>query len=223
MVLAALLLKLGGYGLYLVISMMEDIAGLLTPVYTWALVGGCISGLVCLTQTDLKSLIAYTSISHIALVVGALSRGSLSGGIAIIISHGFTSSALFVYAYMAYKFSGSRSTLLRKGLFRLRVPLALLLFLLAILNLGVPPRLNFIGEVFAGVRILEWALVSGVVVWILVFLRGVYRLVMFSGLCHGQASFLTLPGPIFNSRQIRVIVLHLAPSFLLITKLSLFT
>lgn len=220
--LAGLLLKLGGYGLYLILGAIDNIGVSLQVIHTWAIVGGCYAGLLCLTQTDLKSLIAYTSISHIAIVVGSLISGNVIGATTIIISHGFTSSALFVFAYTVYKFRGSRSILVSKGLLGCRLPLAILLFLLAAFNLRVPPRLNFMGEVIARVSLVEWSWVSRLTIFGLIFLRGAYRLVIYSGLCHGSLSQVTLPGPILNTRQVRVVVFHLVPSFLFILKLMMF-
>lgn len=78
MVLAGVLLKLGGYGIMRVIFMFQSIragtAFLLTSVAIW---GGVICSLICLRQTDIKALIAYSSITHMGVIVGGLMRNSV--------------------------------------------------------------------------------------------------------------------------------------------------
>lgn len=116
-ILAAVLLKLGGYGL---IRLSPFIApGLFVRiVQIIRLTGGAIVGLLCLLQKDLKVLIAYSSVSHIAIVVsGCLTklRGVLAGGVALIIAHGLASSGLFAIANIAYERSHSRNFLLNMG------------------------------------------------------------------------------------------------------------
>lgn len=73
MVLAAVLLKLGGYGIMRILVVLEPLTKELTyPLIILALWGVVITGSVCLRQTDLKSLIAYSSVSHMGLVIGGI-------------------------------------------------------------------------------------------------------------------------------------------------------
>jgi len=78
--------------------------------------------LICLRQSDIKSLIAYSSVSHIGLVLGGimtLNSWGLYGAFVIIISHGLCSSGLFCLANIAYERSGRRRLFLNKGLINL--------------------------------------------------------------------------------------------------------
>lgn len=77
------------------------------------------TGSICLRQTDLKSLIAYSSVSHIGLVVGGIliqTPWGFSGALVLIIAHGLTSSALFCLANTNYERTHSRTIVLARGL-----------------------------------------------------------------------------------------------------------
>uniref|UniRef100_A0A2D4HLP1 NADH-ubiquinone oxidoreductase chain 4 n=1 Tax=Micrurus lemniscatus lemniscatus TaxID=129467 RepID=A0A2D4HLP1_MICLE len=88
------------------------------PFIVLSLWGATLASLTCLQQTDLKSLIAYSSISHIGLVIAAISiqtQWGLAGAIAIIVAHGFTSSALFCLANTTYERTQTRILILTRG------------------------------------------------------------------------------------------------------------
>lgn len=81
--------------------------------------GGVLVSLLCLFQTDLKSLIAYSSVAHMGIVIGGLitiSFWGISGSYLLIIAHGLCSSGLFCLANIAYERLGSRSIIINKGL-----------------------------------------------------------------------------------------------------------
>jgi len=102
MVLAAILLKLGGYGLYLVQGLNIHSE---TTVIRICMLGGIYSCLICLRQSDVKSLIAYSSVAHISFVILAT---LISGyylnirSILMMVSHGICSSGLFYLSYIFY-------------------------------------------------------------------------------------------------------------------------
>ena len=84
-----------------------------------AIVGGVITSIICLRQSDIKSLIAYSSVGHIGLIVtGILSNSKLGiqARLAIIIAHGLRSSALFCIANISYGITITRRIVLTKGM-----------------------------------------------------------------------------------------------------------
>lgn len=120
MVLAAIMLKLGGYGLYRLLPATPELVSQIKEVRTALfLVGAVLTSLICLGQTDQKSLIAYSSVCHIGVMVlgaiGYLSFSSL-GFLIIILAHGFCSSALFFLVNFNYERLRSRQTILVRGL-----------------------------------------------------------------------------------------------------------
>lgn len=115
-----MLLKLGGYGLIRVSSYLEsglnEYRSLLVGV---SLIGGVLSSLICIRQTDCKSLVAYSSVAHMALVLlGVIINTylSISGAIIIIIAHGLCSSGLFRLVGIVYERLGTRRIVLIRGI-----------------------------------------------------------------------------------------------------------
>lgn len=87
-----------------------------------ALVGGVVTSIICLRQSDIKSLIAYSSVGHIALMLaGALSgtKIGIQARLSIILAHGLRSSAIFCLANITYNITITRSITLTKGLLSL--------------------------------------------------------------------------------------------------------
>jgi NADH-ubiquinone oxidoreductase chain 4 len=121
MILAGVLLKLGGYGILRVITFMytelKENSSFLISV---SLVGGLLASLVCLRQTDAKALVAYSSVAHMALVIVGLTIDTyvaLGGAIIIIMAHGVCSSGLFALVGLVYSRLGTRRvSLLRRSI-----------------------------------------------------------------------------------------------------------
>lgn len=110
-------------------------------------------------QTDLKSLIAYSSVAHISMVIGGIMTISYWGAcssLALIIAHGLCSSGLFCLSNISYERFGRRSLLINRGLVNLMPRMAMWWFLLSACNMAAPPSLNLLGEI---------GLLSGLVAW----------------------------------------------------------
>ena len=190
-ILAGLLLKLGGYGLIRLNSLIVSPLG--QTYYTFfvicGLVGGVITSLICLQQRDLKALVAFSSIGHIRLVfLGGVGGyfGGLSGALALMLGHGLCSSGIFVGVDAIYKLRGSRSMVINKGFLVLSPVLSFMLFIIVIGNIPAPLSLNLFGEVLV---ISVGAVRSVCVVILLVtirFLRGCFNLYLYGGTQHGK-------------------------------------
>lgn len=119
MILAGVLLKLGGYGLLRVFPILVRFFNFGLVWVSVRLVGGFLVRLICMRQTDLKSLIAYSSVAHIGLVIGGimtLRYWGACGSFALMVAHGLCSSGLFCLANISYERTGSRSLLISRGL-----------------------------------------------------------------------------------------------------------
>lgn len=152
-ILAAVLLKLGGYGFVrIVIPMLPEASQYFAPfVMTISITGIIYASLVTLVQKDMKKLIAYSSIAHMGFVTGGLFSLNLqgtSGAVLLMLSHGLVSSVLFLMVGMFYERFHSRDITAFGGLHQM-LPIFSTLFLICIFaSVGVPGSSSFVGEFF---------------------------------------------------------------------------
>nr|YP_009261961.1 NADH dehydrogenase subunit 4 [Tipula cockerelliana]AMN09076.1 NADH dehydrogenase subunit 4 [Tipula cockerelliana] len=184
MILAGVLLKLGGYGILRVMPLIQEV----NNTFSWywvsiSLVGGVLVSFICLRQTDLKSLIAYSSVAHMSIVLsGALTMTSwgMSGAYVLMIAHGLCSSGLFCLANISYERMGSRSLFINKGMLNFMPSMALWWFLLSSCNMAAPPSLNLLGEISLLNSIVSWSWISMFMLALLSFFSAAYTLYLYS-------------------------------------------
>lgn len=157
MLLASLLLKLGGYGfLRFSLTFLASATIFITPVITALAIGGVIYGsLSTLRQVDLKRIIAYSSVSHMNLVVLgilAFNQEGLEGATYLMVAHGLVSSALFFCIGVIYDRAHSRLLRYYGGLVTVMPLFATGLLLFSLANMSFPGTPNFVGEllIFVG-------------------------------------------------------------------------
>nr|AUR43934.1 NADH dehydrogenase subunit 4 [Palaemon modestus] len=220
MILAGVLLKLGGYGLIRICPLFSKVGVSLSWIWvSLGLVGGIIVSLICLRQGDMKSLIAYSSVAHMALVLCGLmlySWWGLCGAIAVMIGHGLCSSGLFCLANVSYERLGSRSLFISKGLLSFMPTLCLWWFALSVGNMAAPPTLNLLGEVSLIVGVISWSSWSGLGVVFLSFLSAAYTLYLFSLSQHGKYFSSVFSCSSGEVREYLVLMLHWLPLNILI-------
>nr|YP_008815569.1 NADH dehydrogenase subunit 4 [Aetobatus flagellum]AGY96937.1 NADH dehydrogenase subunit 4 [Aetobatus flagellum] len=222
MILAAILLKLGGYGMMRIIPVLNPLTKELAfPFLILALWGVIMTSSICLRQTDLKSMIAYSSVSHMGLVAAAIliqTPWSFAGATALMIAHGLISSALFCLANTNYERTHTRTLLLTRGM-QIALPLMTTSWLLANLaNLALPPSPNLMGELLIISSLFMWSQWTIILTGLGVLLTASYSLYMFIMTQRGPLMpHLTLTNP-SHTREHLLMYLHLIPTLLLITK-----
>lgn len=151
-ILAGILLKLGGYGfLRFSIVLFPEASAYFTPmVHTLSIFSILYASLTTLQQVDLKKIIAYTSVGHMGLVtIGLFSfnNAGILGAIILMLAHGVVSSALFLAIGFLYDRFYTRIIKYYSGLIN-SMPLFSVCFIIFTLgNLGLPGTSNFIGEI----------------------------------------------------------------------------
>ena len=150
-VLAAVLLKMGGYGfLRFSLPMFPVASDIFAPLVLWlSAIAIVYTSLVALMQTDMKKLIAYSSVAHMGFVtmgIFAANQQGVDGAIFQMISHGFISGALFLAVGVIYDRMHTREIAAYGGLIN-RMPVYAAVFLLfTMANVGLPGTSGFVGE-----------------------------------------------------------------------------
>ncbi len=150
-ILAAILLKMGGYGfLRFSLPMFPEASHHLAPlIYALSVIAIIYTSLVALMQEDVKKLIAYSSVAHMGFVtmgIFAVTAQGVAGGIFQMISHGIVSAALFLCVGVVYDRMHTREIAAYGGLVN-RMPLYAFVFLIfSLANVGLPGTSGFVGE-----------------------------------------------------------------------------
>nr|WNH22813.1 NADH dehydrogenase subunit 4 [Uroconger syringinus] len=222
MVLAALLLKLGGYGMMRMMSMLSPMTKEMAyPFIALALWGIIMTGSTCLRQTDLKAMIAYSSVSHMGLVAAGIliqTPWAFTGAIILMIAHGLISSAMFCLANTNYERTHNRTLILTRGMQMILPLMGASWFITNLANLALPPTPNLMGEIMIMVSMFNWSHWSIILTGLGTLITASYSLYMF---------LMTQRGPTPNhitgiypshTREHLLISMHLVPTALLMLK-----
>nr|YP_009159513.1 NADH dehydrogenase subunit 4 [Asio flammeus]AKQ20678.1 NADH dehydrogenase subunit 4 [Asio flammeus]QHI42615.1 NADH dehydrogenase subunit 4 [Asio flammeus] len=222
MLLAALLLKLGGYGIMRITPLLSPLPSHLHyPFLTMALWGALMTSSICMRQTDLKSLIAYSSVSHMGLVIAAATiqtPWAFSGAMILMISHGLTSSMLFCLANTNYERTHSRTLLLTRGLQPLLPLMATWWIMANLTNMALPPTTNLMAELTIMISLFNWSQPTIILTGTATLLTAAYTLFMLLTTQRGPLPTHISSLQNSNTREHLLMTLHIFPLLLLITK-----
>nr|YP_010287606.1 NADH dehydrogenase subunit 4 [Orthaga euadrusalis]UKT61937.1 NADH dehydrogenase subunit 4 [Orthaga euadrusalis] len=224
MILAGIMLKLGGYGMLRIFIMMSKIGIKLN--YIWiviSLLGGFYISLKCFCQVDIKSLIAYSSVAHMSIVISGImtmNYWGYLGSYILMIGHGLCSSGMFCLANINYERLHSRSMYINKGMMNFMPSMSLWWFLLLSSNMAAPPSLNLMGEISLINSLIGWSWLTMIMLMMISFFSAGYSLYLYSFVQHGKFysgiySFYT-----GLSREYLLLILHWLPLNLLIIKID---
>nr|ALO77491.1 NADH deshydrogenase subunit 4 [Platydema sp. PLA01] len=226
MILAGIMLKLGGYGMLRLMVMFCTLGMSINLFFvSLSLVGGLYVSFICLRQSDMKSLIAYSSVSHMGLVlcgVMTLNYWGMAGSLSMMIAHGLCSSGLFCLANISYERLSSRSLYLNKGLINIIPSLSLLWFLLVSSNMAAPPSLNLLGEIMLINSIISFSSLNMGLLMLISFFSAVYSLYLYSFSQHGWIYSGMHSFSSSNAREYLLLILHWLPLNLLFISGDLF-
>nr|QXM16930.1 NADH dehydrogenase subunit 4 [Neoneuromus indistinctus] len=225
MILAGIMLKLGGYGLMRVMMMMSGVSLVYNIVWiSISLIGGFLVSMICIRQVDMKSMIAYSSVAHMGIALSGMMTMSMwgwNGSYSMMLAHGLCSSGLFCLANISYERSGSRSMLINKGMMNLMPSMCLWWFLLVSSNMAAPPSLNLLGEISLLNSIVGWSFISMFMLMLMSFFSAVYSLFLYSYSQHGKIYSGIYSCSMGYFREYLLLFLHWVPLNLLILKSDL--
>nr|QWB85815.1 NADH dehydrogenase subunit 4 [Distenia gracilis] len=227
MILAGIMLKLGGYGLLRVMGLFTSFnlqANCLFIVIS--LVGGVLVSLICIQQSDMKSLIAYSSVAHMGMALGGimtLNIWGFWGSFVMMLAHGLCSSGLFCLANLSYERVSSRSLYINKGLLVILPSLALWWFLMCSSNMAAPPSMNLLGEILLISSLVEFSWLNMGSLSLISFLSAVYSLFLYSYSQHGKFFSSGLSYYQGMAREYMLLFLHWFPLNFLVLKADYFT
>nr|AVJ52485.1 NADH dehydrogenase subunit 4 [Diolcus irroratus] len=227
MILAAILLKLGGYGLFRTFMFIYSYSSYFNYFFIClSLYGSLMVGLLCLYQVDIKSLIAYSSVSHMGVVIAGIFAFNLYGylgSLVVMIGHAFCSSGLFCIANMIYERSHSRSLFINKGLINFMPTLSLMWFLLCANNTASPPSLNLLGEMYLINGLIAWGTPTILLLMMISFFSCCYSIYLYSVVQHGSFYKGLYPLTSITVREFLLSLFHWIPLNFLILKFDIFS
>lgn len=226
-VLAAILLKLGRYGLLrILIIFLNSIFSFRNFIIRLGLIGRLIIRIICLTQIDIKIIVAYSSVVHINLILCGLIRFYKIGFVrsyVIIISHGLCSSGLFYIVNLYYYRTNRRIIFLNKGIINIIPIFSIWWFLLCSSNFSFPLAIRFIGEIYFLGVIIRLDIIIVIYLIIIRFLSRAYSLYLYLYIQHGEIYYFNIQiMKIGNIKEVYVRILHYIPLVVILINLIIF-
>nr|WNK74777.1 NADH dehydrogenase subunit 4 [Thaia sp. 1 NZ-2023b] len=216
MILAGLLLKIGGYGIIRFMYVFEQ--NFMKYSYIWfsfSLVGGILVSLICLIQADVQVF------SCMFMGILTMTKWGVVGAYFLMISHGLCSSGLFCLANISYERLLSRSFYLNKGLLVFMPSMSAMWFIFSSFNMGCPPSLNFLSEILILNSMLSFWSYSSFYFLFISFFSACFSVFLFSFTQHGMFNHL-YSFCLGFVREYLLLMIHLIPLFFIVMGLSYF-
>ncbi|MEI8239994.1 MAG: NADH-quinone oxidoreductase subunit M [Actinomycetota bacterium] len=190
-ILAGVLLKMGTYGLLRFgVFLFPEAAVWARPLFLTLAVAGIIWGAIAATmQTDLKRLVAYSSVAHLGFIVlgtFALTATAITGGVMLMVNHGISTGALFILVGMIYDRRHTREISKLKGLQKVAPIFAAVFTVVMLSSIGVPGLNGFVGEFMVLIGSFGTARWWVVVATTGVILAALYLLWAYQRVFHGE-------------------------------------
>nr|YP_009750090.1 NADH dehydrogenase subunit 4 [Eudarcia gwangneungensis]QIJ46451.1 NADH dehydrogenase subunit 4 [Eudarcia gwangneungensis] len=215
MILAGIMLKLGGYGLMRILILFQEIGMKMNIIWVIiSLVGGFFISLNCFCQVDVKSLIAYSSVAHMGIVLGGImtmNYWGFMGSCVLMVGHGLCSSGMFCLANISYERLYSRSMYINKGMMNFMPSMSLWWFLLISSNMAAPPSLNLLGEISLINSLMSWSWFTIIALMLISFFSAGYSLYLYSFTQHGKVFSGMYSFYMGVSREYLILMLHWIP------------
>jgi len=190
-ILAGVLLKMGGYGfIRFSLPMFPEASNAFIPlVYILSGIAVVVTSLIALAQHDMKKLIAYSSVAHMAFVtfgLFAFNRQGIEGAMIVMLSHGLVSGALFLCVGVIYDRMHTREISRYGGLAANMPKYALLFMVFTMASVGLPGTSGFVGEFLSLVGLYAVSSWAAIVATTGIILGAAYMLYLYWRICYGK-------------------------------------
>ena len=190
-ILAAVLLKMAGYGfIRFSLGLFPVASEYFTPlIFALSIIAIIYTSLVALMQEDMKKLIAYSSVAHMGFVtigIFSLTKQGLEGSIIQMISHGLISAALFLCVGVLYDRYKSRMISSYGGLVNIMPKYALVFMIFVLAALGLPGTSGFVGEFLVLVGVFQKHIIVAVLASLGIILAAAYMLWLYRRVVFGK-------------------------------------
>nr|BAG24180.1 NADH dehydrogenase subunit 4 [Ascoschoengastia sp. TATW-1] len=223
MVLAAILLKLGSYGLIRMMNLFFwSIKPFKTTMFSVGLMGATLASMSCYSQNDLKRMVAFMSVSHMGVMFAGLmsfSKGGMLGTFLFMISHGLISSSLFFLVNVLYTRLFSRSLLKLKSGSSFMSFISFFSFILLVSNLALPPTMSFLSEIYLIWSMVSYSYMSSIFIFLIIVFSSAYTIHFFMSTNHGNDSIESMMNS-GKSQEIMSMFSHFLPLLLIIVLMS---
>jgi len=216
-ILAAILLKMAGYGfIRFSLGLFPIASDYFTPlIFTLSIIAIIYTSLVALMQDDMKKLIAYSSVAHMGFVtigIFSITKQGLDGSIIQMISHGLISAALFLCVGVLYDRYHSRMISSYGGIVNVMPKYAFVFMIFTLAALGLPGTSGFIGEFLVLVGVFQVNILTAVLASLGVILAAAYMLWLYRRVVFGKISSSEIKGMLdLNKVEMYVLVALVFP------------
>ena len=188
--LAGILLKLGGIGLIRFLPFLNSL-NFIDLVISLRVLGRVIIRTICVTNIDIKVIIALSSVVHIVIVVVPFliyNNLSIITRVIVIVTHAFGSSGIFFMAFIFYSRSLSRNLLINKGILRFDPISRIIWIFIIIACISAPPRINLFAEVLSIISLISLIPYISIIIFLRVIISTAFSLILYSSTQQGIRS-----------------------------------
>nr|YP_010584116.1 NADH dehydrogenase subunit 4 [Aphidius colemani]UZT28761.1 NADH dehydrogenase subunit 4 [Aphidius colemani] len=190
MILAGIMLKLGSYGIFRLMLIFPKLFIKFNIIFIIiSIIGSIYSSLICLIQSDMKIIVAYSSVVHMSVLMASMmtmTQMSFYSSIMMMIAHGLCSSGMFCLVNMNYERTHSRSLMINKGMLMMMPSMTLWWFLLSTSNFSAPPSLNLFSEVMLLNSLILWNKMIMPILFIVLLISTSYSIYLFAFSQYGK-------------------------------------
>nr|YP_003734788.1 NADH dehydrogenase subunit 4 [Spathius agrili]ACJ06262.1 NADH dehydrogenase subunit 4 [Spathius agrili] len=215
MILAGIMLKLGSYGIYRMITFFPKMFLTFNIfIMSISIIGSLITSLICLNQSDLKIIVAYSSVVHMGIMLTSMLTCmtlSMKGSILLMIAHGLCSSGLFYLVNLNYERMKSRNLMINKSIINILPSLSLWWFLFCISNFSAPPSLNLFSEIMLFNSLIQWNKILMILIMFISFFSTCYSIFLYSFTQYGQINLKNFNYIKMNCLNFHNMIMHWIP------------